>query len=102
MGFMDKAKQMAEQAQQKIEDAQKQFNDSQTQKAGGDQAPNVRYDDHGRPIPDASEEAPPAGQTPPPSAEPAPPAEPPVAAEPAEPAGDEGPNSTPDPFKPIR
>ena len=33
MGFMDKAKQLAEQAQQKLEETQKQFNDSQAQKA---------------------------------------------------------------------
>ena len=36
MGFMDKAKQMAEQAQQKIDEAQKKFNESQQQR-GGDQ-----------------------------------------------------------------
>ena len=35
MGFMDKAKQLAEQAQQKLEETQKQFNDSQAQKAAG-------------------------------------------------------------------
>ena len=49
MGFMDKAKKMAEQAQAKLDDAQKQFNSGQSgQPAGG--APPVEYDDHGRPI----------------------------------------------------
>src|SRR5688500_18777847 len=53
MGFMDKAKQMAEQAQKKVEEAQTKFNENQAQKAGpGDaqqQAP-VQYDSAGRPI----------------------------------------------------
>jgi hypothetical protein len=48
MGFMDKAKKLAEQAQQKIDETQKQFNQSQS----GDQAEGggVRYDEHGRPL----------------------------------------------------
>ena len=50
MGFMDKAKQMAEQAQQKIEEAQKQFNESQAQKGAGAAAGGQRFDEHGRPI----------------------------------------------------
>jgi hypothetical protein len=110
VGFMDKAKQMAEQAQQKIDETQKQFNDSQAKR--GEQAQGgERYDKHGRPI---TEDAPPAAQTPaapvapaqapgageqhaaPPAAE-TPPA--PVAPEPA-PIKD-GVNATPDPFKPI-
>jgi hypothetical protein len=109
VGFMDKAKQMAEQAQQKIDDAQKQFNDSQAQRGEQGQGGGVRYDKHGRPI---TEDAPPAAQTPaapvapaqapgeqhaaPPAAE-TPPA--PVTPEPA-PVKD-GVNATPDPFKPI-
>jgi hypothetical protein len=50
MGFLDKAKKMAEQAQSKLDDAQKQFNERQ---GGGQQpgAPAVEYDSHGRPIP---------------------------------------------------
>ena len=78
MGFMDKAKQMAEQAQAKLDEAQKQFNASQggQQQASG---PAVEYDKHGRPVqpapvtPDAA--APPAA-TPgvPPTEAPEPPA----------------------------
>ncbi len=69
MGFMDKAKQMAEQAQQKIEDTQRQFNQSQAEKAAasqGTEGATVRYDSNGRPIQDA----------PPPAAAPAVPVEP--------------------------
>ena len=49
MGFMDKAKKMAEQAQAKLDEAQKQFNSGQggQQQGGG---PAVEYDKHGRPI----------------------------------------------------
>ena len=49
MGFMDKAKKMAEQAQAKLDEAQKQFNSGQgDQQQGG--GPAVEYDKHGRPI----------------------------------------------------
>src|ERR687894_3196415 len=65
MGFMDKAKQMAEQAQQKLDDAQKQFNQGQGSE-GQQSSGGVRYDEHGRPI-----EGSPAGTAPPPAAEPA-------------------------------
>jgi len=49
MGFMDKAKKMAEQAQAKLDEAQKQFNSTQ---GGGAQSggPAVEYDKHGRPV----------------------------------------------------
>ena len=72
MGFMDKAKKMAEQAQTKLDDVQKQFNENQdtqgTPPAQGGPVP--QYDAHGRPVrPDT--EAPPA-----PSAPPAPPTQP--------------------------
>jgi hypothetical protein len=108
MGFMDKAKKLAEQAQEKLDEAQKSFN-----KPEGPQAPageGVRYDEHGRPI----QEETPAAATEPPSA--APPPDPtapigdPPAAEgpPAEEAAAPPPkpsegdaNATPDPFKPI-
>jgi hypothetical protein len=71
MGFMDKAKKMAEQAQQKLDDVQKQFNEGQgTSQQGAGQGPVVQYDKHGRPIP-AADQAPPA-----PSAPPAPPVQP--------------------------
>ncbi len=106
MGFMDKAKQLAEQAQQKLDETQKNFNKSTSPDAP--QGDGVKYDEHGRPI----QEAPPAGATAPPAAEPAAPAEPaaqpteeqPVADAPTPPAppasGDS--NASPDPFKPIQ
>src|SRR5215208_1768505 len=121
MGFMDKAKKLAEQAQQKLDEAQQNF------KEGGStpgQAGARRYDAHGRPV----EDGPPAGSAPPPSGEPAPPApEAPAAPEPpapdpaaasaaTEPTAPEPPapapppsegstgsaNATPDPFKPLQ
>ena len=103
MGFMDKAKQLAEQAQQKLDETQKNFNKSNSPE-GQPEGGGVKYDEHGRPI----QEAPPAGATPPPAAEPAAPAAPteeqPAAAAPtpppAPPSGDT--NATPDPFKPIQ
>ena len=108
MGFMDKAKQLAEQAQQKLDEAQKNLNKSSSPE-GQPQGDGVKYDAHGRPI----QEAPPAGATAPPAAEPAAPAAP--AAEPTEeqPAADVptppppapasgDTNTTPDPFKPIQ
>jgi hypothetical protein len=114
MGFMDKAKQLAEQAQQKLDETQKNFNKSSSPE-GQPEGGGVKHDEHGRPIQDA----PPAGATPPPAAEPAAPAAEPAApaAPPAEPteeqpaadaptpppppsSGDS--NATPDPFKPIQ
>jgi formin 2/WAS/WASL-interacting protein len=49
MGFMDKAKKLAEQAQAKLDEAQKQFNSSQSgsRQSGG---PAVEYDAAGRPV----------------------------------------------------
>ena len=102
MGFMDKAKKLAEQAQEKLDEAQKNFNEKQgtgSQSAQGE----VRYDEHGRPIQDET----PAAATAPPSA--TPPADPtaPIADTPAPAAPTEekpatgGANATPDPFKPI-
>ena len=109
MGFMDKAKQMAEQAQQKIEETQKQFNDGQAAKSQGGTTGTVRYDANGRVIPSepaaqpsASEPAvaeavgvpqPPEGATPPEAEET-------VVPPPAPPRDDM--NATPDPFKPIQ
>ena len=120
MGFMDKAKKLAEQAQQKLDDAQKNFNQSDSPQSQP-QGDAVKYDAHGRPIQDT----PPAGATAPPAAEPAAPPAPapdptaplegaPASEEPAaeEPAADAPPpppkpaagdaNTSPDPFKPIR
>jgi nucleoid-associated protein YgaU len=96
MGFMDKAKKLAEQAQQKLDEAQTQFNQggsTQPDPQGG----GVRYDEHGRPI-----EQPPAADVPPPAADaprPDPEAPPPPS---APPAGEGGPNASPDPFKPLQ
>jgi hypothetical protein len=75
MGFMDKAKKLAEQAQEKLDEVQKQFNEGQ---AGGAQAPPVEYDQHGRPVraepapPPAESATPPHGDpvAPPPAPEP--------------------------------
>jgi hypothetical protein len=100
MGFMDKAKKLAEQAQEKLDEAQTQFNQKQGGQGQPEQGSNVRYDDHGRPIQD-----PPAGSAPPPSAEPAQPADPAEAPAPAgeqEPPDTGGANASPDPFKPIQ
>jgi hypothetical protein len=119
MGFMDKAKKLAEQAQQKLDEAQQNFNQNASPQADpSEQAPqdSVRYDEHGRPIPDG----PPAGATAPPSAEPpaadpdapatdaadAPAAEAadaptPDPAAPAPSGGDQA-NASPDPFKPLQ
>jgi hypothetical protein len=113
MGFMDKAKQLAEQAQQKLDETQKNFNKSNSPES--QQGDGVKYDEHGRPIQDA----PPAAAAAPPAAEPAAPAAPADPAAPAAPteeqpaadapappppappaAGDA--NASPDPFKPIQ
>jgi hypothetical protein len=56
MGFMDKAKKLAEQAQEKLDEVQKQFNESQGSSPPR-QAP-VEYDQHGRPV--SAEPPPPA------------------------------------------
>ena len=85
MGFMDKAKKLAEQAQEKLGEAQKNFQGQQQPGESG----GARHDEHGRPI----EEGPPAGEAPPPSGEPAPDAPPP---------SEGGADSNPDPFKPIQ
>jgi hypothetical protein len=61
MGFLDKAKQLADQAQAKIDEAQDKFNAAQKQGESG--GPAVRYDAHGRPIAEPENES--AGATPP-------------------------------------
>ena len=92
MGFMDKAKKLAEQAQEKLDETQKNFNKGQGGSEGqAGQAGGVKYDEHGRPV---GQEETPAAATPPPSA--APPSDAPSAPTP--------PAATPppaDPFKPI-
>jgi hypothetical protein len=61
MGFLDKAKKLADQAQEKLDDVQKQFNEKQGAGSGGTQAgpPPVEYDQHGRPV--AQDPEPPHG-----------------------------------------
>jgi hypothetical protein len=97
MGFLDKAKQLAEQAQQKLDEAQENFNQSASPQADPGEGA-VRYDEHGRPIQDApiaDPQAPPAGQG-------APSAEPPAPAPPPDPAPGGPANASPDPFKPLQ
>ena len=97
MGFMDKAKQLAEQAQQKLDEAQESFN-QQSSPSDAPEGQAVQYDQHGRPV----EPAPPAAEAPPPSTEPAaePAAEAPADTPAERPRGDA--NATPDPFKPLQ
>ena len=84
MGFLDKAKKMAEQAQAKLDEVQGQFNAGQPGHQGG--GPVTEYDKHGRPVtPDAAtatpdpaapvSAAPPVAETPgvPPTEPPQPP-----------------------------
>jgi hypothetical protein len=73
MGFMDKAKKLAEQAQDKLDEVQKQFNESQG--SSQSQGPPVEYDQHGRPV-RAEPAAPPAESTTPPHGDPVAPAPP--------------------------
>jgi hypothetical protein len=90
MGFMDKAKKLAEQAQQKLDEAQQNFNQGGSTQ-GQQEAGGVRYDAHGRAVEGQdAPPAPPAGETPPPSAEP------------AEPKAEGQPDAAPDPFRPIQ
>ena len=58
MGFLDKAKQMAEQAQTKLDEVQRQLNEQQSSSVS---QPPVEYDAHGRPI----RSEPPAAPAPP-------------------------------------
>jgi hypothetical protein len=52
MGFLDKAKKLADQAQTKLDEVQKDFNSQQGSGAqrGAQGGPAVEYDQHGRPI----------------------------------------------------
>jgi hypothetical protein len=49
MGFLDKARKMAEQAQAKVDEVQGQFNDAQRRRPPPP-GPRVEYDQHGRPV----------------------------------------------------
>jgi hypothetical protein len=104
VGFLDKAKQMAEQAQSKLDEMQEQFNESQSASRTSE-GPPAEYDEHGRPIrseappePAAPDRTPPHGD---PLEEPAPPPPPapPAAAtpDPAAPATDDE-----DPYAPPK
>jgi hypothetical protein len=102
MGWMDKAKKLAEQAQDKLDEAQKNFNKSDAPDAAPSDA--VRHDEHGRPI---QQEETPAAATEPPSATPAAEepersAQPEQAAAPPPPPSEGDANASPDPFKPIQ
>jgi hypothetical protein len=85
MGFLDKAKHLAEQAQQKLDDAQKNFNQSASPQAQPEQG-TVRYDEQERPIREAS---------------PATPAAPGASPEVPDRGGGQA-NASPDPFKPLQ
>ena len=110
MGFLDKAKQLAEQAQQKLDEAQKNFNQSESPQAQPGEG-SVRYDEHGRPIQEAGPEgaeptvpsaAPASGEAAAPPA-PSPPPDPAAPSPPPDPASAGGQaNSSPDPFKPLQ
>jgi hypothetical protein len=110
MGFMDKAKQLAEQAQQKLDEAQEGFNQSAAPQEGAPQQGAVQYDEHGRPVqpdpPAGATPAAPAAPTPDPAAAEASDVEEPDAPEvteqpqPLSPTG--GANANPDPFKPLQ
>jgi hypothetical protein len=55
MGFLHKAKKLAEQAQTKLDEVQGQLNQQQ---AGTSSGPITEYDKHGRPVPPAGGDAP--------------------------------------------
>ena len=121
MGFLDKAKKLAEQGQAKLDEAQKNINKGHQQQPGAG-GPIVEYDNHGRPIqsapvatdPAAPNSAPPPASTPalPPTGDPAPvaadgptadpaaPGVPDTAAAPAAPPSPPGPTPTEDHNKP--
>ena len=97
MGFLDKAKKLAEQAQTKLDEVQGQIN--QSGPAGpSSSGPITEYDKHGRPVPPAAT----MGSTPPPAPAATPgvpatgsPAAPPVEAVPSAPPPPPTPGSPP-------
>jgi formin 2/WAS/WASL-interacting protein len=60
MGFLDKAKKLAEQAQTKLDEVQAQINQQGSSQAPP-QGPVTEYDKHGRPIPPQQTATPPHG-----------------------------------------
>ena len=97
MGWMDKAKKLAEQAQEKLDEAQKNFNKSDAPDSASGAA--ARHDEHGRPI---QEDETPAAATAPPSATPEVAEKEPAQAAAPPPPSEGGANASPDPFKPIQ
>jgi hypothetical protein len=95
MGFLDKAKKLADQAQEKLDEVQKQFNESQSQSGGSASGtPPVEYDQHGRPV--AKDPEPPHGDPLTGSApQPAPPADKGPTIQPEEEAPQERPQGDP-------
>lgn len=83
MGFLDKAKKLAEQAQSKLDEVQGQFNSQQSETSSG---PITEYDKHGRPVAPAGADAAAKMGSAPPPAPPAPPAPPEPTATPGMPA----------------
>jgi hypothetical protein len=100
MGFLDRAKKLADQAQAKLDDVQQQFHESQKRgdDAAGADAPAAEYDEHGRAV--ARDEEPPHGDPLAAAAAPEPPAEkgPTLAA--PEPPAEKGPTLQPEPTDP--
>jgi hypothetical protein len=97
MGFMDKAKKLAEQAQQKLDEAQKNFNQGGSTSGQGVGGADPRYDEHGRAVQESEPAAAPAAPEEPAPEQPAP--EQPASEQPTQGIA---PNSTPDPFKPLQ
>jgi hypothetical protein len=60
MGFLDKAKAMAEQAQAKLDEVQQDFNAKQASGAAGSEDAAVEYDQHGRRVTREESVGPPA------------------------------------------
>jgi formin 2/WAS/WASL-interacting protein len=63
MGFLDKAKKLAEQAQTKLDEVQGQINSNPARPGTSSSGPITEYDKHGRPVPPAAT----MGSTPPPA-----------------------------------
>jgi hypothetical protein len=98
MGFLDKAKKLAEQAQTKLDEVQGQFNTQQGSGASSGQV--TEYDKHGRPAPPAGGEAATMGSVAPPeAAAPATPGVPPTGS-PATPPVEAAPSAPPPPPAP--
>jgi hypothetical protein len=98
MGFLDKAKKLAEQAQSKLDEVQGQFN----QQAGTSSGPITEYDKHGRPVPPAGGDTSATMGSAPPPAPPEPAATPgvPPTGSPATPPVEAAPSVPPPPPSP--